>query len=664
MTAAARSVPCAVFPPAPASRWLLAGIALVLAPHALHLPLWLTLAAAVMLGWRWLAAHGSLALPAKWPLVLLAAASAAGILLQYRTLVGRDAGVALLTLMLALKLLEVRSQRDAMLTVFLGYFVVITNFFYSQSIPLAVYLMLVVLLLTFTLIAINHPPSAAQWRRPLRLAAVLVAQAAPLMLLLFVLFPRVAGPLWGLPSDAFAGTTGLSDTMAPGSISRLVQSDAVAFRAEFLGDHESAPPPAAVRYWRGPVLEHFDGRAWTPASRPERVPEIEVEGPPVRYAVTVEPQDKNWIFALEMPDPLALPAETRLTPTLQLLARQPLQRRTRYTLVSFPRHRVGRDADPAALRRALQLPAAGNPETRALARRLRAEAANDTDLVNRVLRLFHEQNFVYTLTPPLWGRDGIDEFLFATRRGFCEHYAGAFTFLMRAAGIPARVVTGYQGGEFNRVGNYLIVRQSDAHAWSEVWLAGQGWVRVDPTAAVAANRIEQGIASALPAGEPLPFLVRTDAAWLKQLRLRWDALNNQWNQWVLGYNQERQISLFAKLGFGIVSWRELAWGLLIGIGLLLGIVAALTLRGGRRPRTDEAQTLYLKFCRRLAQAGFTRLPTEGPLDFARRVGAIHPEWKAAIDDITRRYVALRYGGHGSRDGLRTLAARIAAFHPR
>jgi transglutaminase-like putative cysteine protease len=652
------------FPPPPAVHWLLAGIALVLAPHALHQPPWLTLATVVMLGWRWAAAHGRLGLPGRWPLVLLAIASAAGILLQYRTLFGRDAGVAMLTLMLALKLLELRSQRDAMLTVFLGYFVVITNFFYTQSIPVAIYLMLVVLVLTFALIAVNHPPSAVQWRRTLKLSALLVAEAAPLMLLLFVLFPRVGGPLWGLPSDAFAGMTGLSDTMAPGSISRLVQSDAVAFRAEFLGDDQSAPPPAAVRYWRGPVLEHFDGRAWTPASRPGPAPAIETEGSPVRYAVTVEPQNRNWIFALEVPDPLALPADTRLTPTLQLLAKQPIQRRTRYTLVSFPRHQVGRDADAAMLGRALQLPATGNPEARALARRLRAEAANDADLVNRVLRLFHDEAFVYTLTPPLVGRDGVDDFLFRTRRGFCEHYAGAFTFLMRAAGVPARVVTGYQGGEFNRVGNYLIVRQSDAHAWSEVWLAGQGWVRVDPTAAVAANRIEQGIASALPAGEPLPFFVRTDATWLKQLRLRWDAINNQWNQWVLGYNQERQIGLLASLGFGIASWRELAWGLLIGVGLLLGIVAALTLRGGRPPHGNEVHALYLKFCRRLAQAGVPRLPTEGPLDFARRVGRARPEWGAAVDDITRHYVALRYGAHGSGEGLRTLAARIAAFRPR
>jgi hypothetical protein len=223
------------------------------------------------------------------------------------------------------------------------------------------------------------------------------------------------------------------------------------------------------------------------------------------------------------------------------------------------------------------------------------------------------------------------------------------------------VVTGYQGGEFNRLGNYLIVRQSDAHAWSEVWLQGRGWVRVDPTAAVAASRIEQGIASALTAGEPLPFLVRTDVEWLRQLRLRWDTLNNQWNQWVLGYNQERQIGLFASLGFGIVSWHELAWGLVVGVGLLLGAVAALTLRRPRNPKPDEVQALYLRFCEQLARAGVPRLATEGPLDFARRASALHPEWSAGIQRVTQRYAQLRYSAHASEAAFGQFRSEVKAF---
>jgi hypothetical protein len=257
----------------------------------------------------------------------------------------------------------------------------------------------------------------------------------------------------------------------------------------------------------------------------------------------------------------------------------------------------------------------------------------------------------------------VDDFLFKTRSGFCEHYAGAFTYLMRAAGVPARIVTGYQGGEFNPVGNYLIVRQSDAHAWSEVWLKGRDWVRIDPTAAVAANRIESGIASALGEGEPLPFLVRTDMAWLKQLQQRWDAVNNHWDQWVLGFDQEQQIGLFARLGFGIVSWRELAWGLGIGLGLLLGIIAAFTLRPGKRPAPDKVQALYLKYCRKLEKAGLARLPTEGPLDFAGRVRRQRPGCAPASDAITCLYIQLRYGARPSGATLKEFVSLISAFRP-
>ncbi len=650
----------AFFPPPPAAHWLFAGIALVIAPHAMHLPTWLSALAFAMIAWRWTAASGRLPLPGKWILALLLAGSAAAILLQYRTLFGRDAGVAMLTLMLALKLLEMRSYRDAMLTVFLGYFLVITNFFYNQDIPFAVYLFAVVLVLTCALIVLNHPASAAQWHRPLRLSAVLLVQAVPVMLLLFVLFPRVGGPLWGMPSDAFSARSGLSEDMSPGSISELVQSDAIAFRAQFKG----APPAPSKLYWRALVMENFDGRTWSRLRGGFAAePAIEPSGAPVAYTLTIEPHDKPWIFALEVPDPQALPQGTRLTRNMQLLANKPMQRLTRMSLSSYLDHRIGSNLVLGQLQRMLSLPDAGNPQARNLAQRIRDEAGSDAEAVTRVLNLFREQGYVYTLTPPLLGKDGIDEFLFTTRSGFCEHYAGAFTFLMRAAGVPARVVAGYQGGEFNPSGNYFIVRQSDAHAWSEVWLQGRGWVRVDPTAVVSASRIERGIASALSAGEPLPFLVRTDLEWLKQVRQRWDAVSTYWDLWVLGFDQEQQIGLLARLGFGIVSWRELAWGLAIGLGLLLGIIAAFTLRPARRPAPDKVQALYLRFCRKLEKTGLARLPTEGPLDFAKRVRTQRPELAAGTDAIVRLYIRLRYGARASNEVCGELAARVKKFKP-
>jgi transglutaminase-like putative cysteine protease len=410
------------------------------------------------------------------------------------------------------------------------------------------------------------------------------------------------------------------------------------------------------------VLDRYDGRAWSlTRSGYDPEPAVETSGNSIRYTVTIEPHNKHWVFALEVPDPLALPQDTQLTPNLQLLAKSPLQRRARYTLTSFPGYQIGKDAEAGMLSRALQLPAQGNPQARTLAQRLKSEAAGDADVVARVLRLFREQPFAYTLTPPLLGSNGVDEFLFTSRSGFCEHYAGAFTFLMRAAGVPARVVTGYQGGEFNLVGNYLIVRQSDAHAWSEVWLQGQGWVRVDPTAMVASDRIENGIASALPAGEPLPFFVRTNMEWLKQLRLSWDTLNNQWNQWVLGYDQEEQIGFFASLGFGIVSWQELVWGLAIGTGLLLGSIAAFTLWPGRKPAKDKVQALYLRYCRKLEKAGVAKLSAEGPIDFANRVRMLRPEFAAMTDAVTRLYIQLRYGAHASGEMLKELGSLVRRF---
>lgn len=651
----------APFPPLPAAYWLLAGLALVIAPHTQHLPPWLGALAFAMLLWRLGAAMGRLPLPGKWILPLLLAGSAVGILVQYRTLFGRDAGVAMLTLMLALKLLEMRTYRDAMLAVFLGYFLVITNFFYTQSIPLAVYLFIVVLILTAALVMLNHPASALQWRRPLKFAALLLAQSVPVMLLLFVLFPRPGGPLWGMPRDAFSARTGLSETMAPGSISNLVQSDAIAFRAEFTG----APPAYSSLYWRALVLENFDGRTWSVARGSFMpAPPLKTGGTAVAYSLTIEPHDKPWVFALEAPDPRALPPDTFLTGNMLLRAKKPMQRMTRFRLSSYPAYQLGEHLGASQLRGALSLPNTYNPQARALAERIRQEAAGDADVVARALEVFRQQGFSYTLTPPLLGRDSIDDFLFRTRSGFCEHYAGAFTFLMRAAGVPARVVAGYQGGEYNPVGNYLIVRQSDAHAWSEVWLQGRGWVRIDPTAAVSVSRIENGIASALPEGEPLPFFVRTNLAWVKQLRQSWDAINHHWDQWVLGFDQEQQIGLFARLGFGIVSWRELAWGLGIGLALLLGVIAAFTLWPGGGPAPDKVQALYLRYCKKLERIGLGRSPSEGPLDFARRVRAERPELAHTADTVTNLYVQLRYGAHTSGLMLGELSQLVKGFRPK
>ncbi len=632
--------------------WLLAAMALAIAPHIPRLPAWITLLCLGVGAMRLVGVR----LPARWLLITLAVATATGIFASYHTLLGRDAGVALLVAMLTLKLLESRTLRDSMVAIFISYFLVITHFLYSQSIPTGLYLLVVVLVITTTLIGLNYPGRQMEPRKQLRLAAVLLGQAVPVMLLLFLFFPRVPGPLWGLPSDAYGGMTGLSDSMAPGSISKLSQSDAVAFRVAFDG----SPPKPEQRYWRGPVLDFFDGRSWsaTAASDPKPA-SIEAIGDPVSYTLTLEPHNKRWLLALDLP--AKLPPASHLGAGYELLANQPVRQRLRYRAISYLNYRAGLNPDASEIRRSLRLPFFGNPKTREMANVWKRTAKDDREIVRRALEMFRSEAFFYSLTPPPLGADSVDEFLFDTRRGFCEHYAGSFVFLMRAAGVPARVVTGYQGGEFNPFGHYLIVRQFDAHAWAEVWLKNRGWVRVDPTAAVAPQRVESGLAAALPAGEAIPLLARMDSAWLMQLRMSWDTLNNDWNQWVLGYGQERQYDLLSRLGFEMASWKELAVGLAASVGALLLAFSGFMLWRRAPVEADPTAAIYRRFCRKLARAGIVRQPSEGPMDFATRVAAMRPDLATQVAEISDLYIVLRYRPDAQPGSLRHLKKQVDAF---
>ncbi|MFZ5530350.1 MAG: transglutaminase TgpA family protein, partial [Pseudomonadota bacterium] len=566
-----------------------------------------------------------------------------------------DAGIALLVTMLAMKLMEIRTLRDAMLLNVLGYFVVITNFFYTQTIPTALYMMGVVWLITAGMIAVQRERSFTH-REILPVAGTLLAQAVPLMLVLFVLFPRVQGPLWGLPQDTRATITGLSDKMAPGSVSQLILSDAVAFRVKF----EASPPQVQQLYWRGPVLWDFDGRTWN-MGKPQPTLQAHYQSldEPVRYTVTLEPHNQRWLFALDLP--AQVPPASMVTRDFQLLANAPLRTRLRYDMSSHLRYRTDATENEAVLQRALQLPAGFNPRARELAQSWRSSSQSNNDVVQSALRYFREQSFFYTLNPPLLGNDGVDEFLFDTRRGFCEHYAGSFAFLMRAAGIPARVVTGYQGGELNPLGDFLTVRQTEAHAWAEVWLKETGWVRVDPTAAVSPLRVEAGIAAAVPVDEPVPFLVRTDAAWLKRVRFTWDNIANTWNQWVLGYGPERQRQLLRSAGMSATTWQNMVQALVMVVAVVVALLAALTLRRLRgRPR-DAVLALYQKFCTRLAKRGLVRAAHEGPMDFCARVAYLRPDLAQQVQAISGLYVALRYGNVRDDGSRRMLAQLVRAF---
>jgi len=637
---------------------LLAVLALVVLPHMLHLPLWLSALITALGAWRYAAAHHRLRLPAGGVRILLTVLVLAAIHGQYGTLLGRDAGDALLIAMLGLKLLELRENRDVYVAVFLGYFLVVVQFLYTQAPFVAVYMLAIVVLLTAVLIDLNRQ-RAAPPRETLRLAGGMVLYALPLMLVAFVLFPRISGPLWGLPNDAYSGLSGLSNEMAPGEISHLSLSDAVAFRVAF----EGAMPTPQQRYWRGPVFMQTDGGRWRGGDEAVTAPpSFTPLGPPLTYSVTLEPHNRPWLFALDLP--AAVPPGARVSPAFQLEATQTVRERRRYRLTSYPDYRTTGMSERER-RRALQLPAGGNPRARARAAEWRAQARSPDDIVQAALRMFRGENFVYTLSPPRIGDDFVDGFLFDTRKGFCEHYAGSFAFLMRAAGVPARVVTGYQGGEYNELGRYLIVRQRDAHAWAEVWLAGRGWVRVDPTAAVAPERIERGIDPALQR-EGTAVRFTSQGEWLSALwrggRHAWDAFNNRWNQWVLAYGPERQTDLLSWLSVGGLAWQSVAAGVL---GIAGGLIVLLVMLGLKtRGRTiDRVHAAYQDYCVRLARRGLARAADEGPADYARRARRARPDLAGQIDAISDLYIALRYGKEPLQEELAALRRSVRAFHP-
>jgi transglutaminase-like putative cysteine protease len=635
--------------------WMALSIALVALPHFERLPLWITGLTALAVAWRVYIAWQASPLPRKWLLLLVVAAATAGVYLSFGTLFGRDSGVALLVVMLTLKLLEMANLRDAMIVIFLSYFVVLTNFLYSQTIPTALLMLLAAWVITATMIGLQWRTGSAPYQETLRLSAIMLAQATPLMLVLFLLFPRVQGPLWGLPRDAFSGVTGLSDSMSPGTLSHLTLSDAVAFRVQF----QSSLPKTNQLYWRGPVLWYFDGGSWHMGlSFESSSPSYSPGGDAVSYAVTLEPHNKRWLFALDLPAKLV--PGSRFTADYQMLSNLVVRQRVRYEMTSHTSYRLGYEGlTPLERRRSLQLPEGYNWRARALAQNMRRAARDDREVINQVLGMFRTQQFFYTLTPPLLGDNPIDDFLFNTRSGFCEHYASAFVFLMRAANIPARVVTGYQGGELNPIGNYMIVRQSDAHAWAEVWLEDSGWIRVDPTGAVSPQRVEAGIAAALPATDPLPLLVRSDSAWLRQMRFTFDSLANSWNQWVLGYNPERQFWLLSRIGLDRATWQTLAM-ILIAITTLItaGFAIAILRKLGRRKRDPIAQ-IYARFCRKLARRGATRAPSEGPADFAERAAQQLPHAAPAIRAITQTYIKLRYGTLQGKEPTRRLKQLVS-----
>ncbi len=630
--------------------FLLGLIAWVVMLLSSHLPLWCTALTAGVLVWRgWLAWHGQ-PLPARWWRLLLLAVTVAATLLTYRTILGRDAGVTLIVVLLALKTLELRAQRDAFVVFFLALFTLLTHFSYSQSLLTAVGVLLATWGLLTALVNAHLPAGRPPLWLSARMAGGMALLGLPIMVLLFVLFPRVA-PLWGMPADALNARTGLSERMRVGQVAELAQDSSVAMRIRFDGP----PPPAQQMYFRGPVLSRFDGQDWRPlqSELPTRLQlkaELQPLGTPVGYEVTLQPHQQNWVLVLDAT--LQAPALARhhlqATAELQWLSNRPITELVRYRAQSHPEFRHGPLQPQLGLQDHLVLPPGFNPRLMALAQRWRNESPDRADaapaLVQRALATLRTGGYSYTLAPGTYGRDSADEFWFDRKQGFCEHITAAFVVLMRAMDIPARVVTGYQGGELNPIDGYWTVRQSDAHAWAEVWLAGQGWVRVDPTAAVAPSRTDS-LARLAPARGVLgTAMVAFSPALGERLQATWEAVNNRWNQWVLNYTQDRQFELLKHLGFESPSWRDLGY-LLATLLALASLAAAAWARWAHRQH-DPWLRLLTQARQRANQLGVDCGPQTTPRQLAQQLQrqcGPHPSTTAVVNWLLA-LEALRYAG--------------------
>ena len=611
--------------------------------HVERVPVWASTAALACAAWSVAAALGLMRLPGKLVKTILALGLTGAILMMFHTLNGLTAGTALLIVMGAIKLLEATARRDRYIVVAAALFLLVAACLQQQRLALVPLYLVHLWVCCCALLCIAHPRSALAPRAAALLAARSLAYAVPLAVVLFLFFPRLSGAFWAVPKAGQA-VTGLSDTMTPSSIAELTDSADPAFRVWFLG----GIPPAQARYWRGPVLHRFNGITWSSGARTMASPApLERLGPAYRYRVQLEPSEHRWLFALDTLDEIgAVDAPGQrlvLTFDHQLLGAEPITQQLRYQAQSHVRTRALEPLQDLEQHMDLALPAAANPRAVALARELRAQSADASAFVERVLELFRSGGFEYTLTPPALGVDPVDDFLFVTRQGFCGHYASAFVTLMRAGGVPARVVTGYLGGEWNPIGSYFLVRQSDAHAWAEIWLGAAGWQRIDPTGVVAPERLQRGLFDLLPSAFSVPERLMHRVPWLLTADQAWDAANAWWSDRVVGFNLASQFALLRNFGIAAPDWKHLAALLTLGMSAWLAWCAWKFGRMPRPPNPDRVARAYVELCAKLGRVGIPRAPNQGPLAYAASVRARQPQLAMQVEPLLRRYALLRFG---------------------
>ena len=642
-----------------AQAMLLLACTMVILPFLFHLPIWIGIVSLGFILWRALFDFGYHKLPGKWLRLVLIFLTLAGILLQYKTALGRQPGASLIIMLMCLKLLELQNPRDEKVVIYLGFFIVAVGFLFNQSLWMGAYMVAVAFTLSLSLMLLTHQQAREKntftyVKLHTRRLGLMFLQALPITLLLFVFFPRLSSPLWGLPEDAFSATSGLSDSMAPGEVSQLSQNHSVAFRVQF----DELSPPENQLYWRALVLNHYDGWQWRQhinAIQPFDTNSVVPLSAPMNYSIMLEPHPRNWLFLLDKPIGKTFPGQ--LDSLGQLCTNESVKQTKRYSMRAVLNYI---DTSPRPDNNSLYLPRYASPKATSLALEWVSQSSTVDEVVNKALTYFREQEFYYSLQPPLLFDDPVDEFLFETRKGYCEHYASAFTLLMRAAGIPARVVIGYQGGEYNGIDNYFIVRQSDAHAWSEVWFPDRGWQRVDPTAVIPFHRVEKN---------PVQLRLRPEAQqqslaqqsflqqWLKDTGFYFDALNYRWKRWVIGYNQKRQASLYDDF-----RWDKLGrYGLAIMMVLLFVLSYAVILVPWstlRRTSRDPASKLYARFCKKMARAGIKHHDWEGAEEYSQRILQQRPELIRPVKRITWLYNRLRYSKSSNQHNLVELEALI------
>ena len=630
-------------------------------PHLAAMPPWLAGIILAAAGWRLAAAQYGWQAPPRWLRVVLTLGLVAVVLVAVGAFWGRRTAAILLCVMLAAKMFELFHIRDLRMVASVCFFLTATQFLFNERLVYLAYLAAAAIVAVIALIQIQRheddslqgiPARQPNHRSLVHQGTMMFLAALPVAVTLFVLFPRLAQPLWGLPEQVMDGRTGLADSMSPGSIANLFLDESPAFRAEF----DNEPPDPQDRYWRGPVMWDFDGTTWRPsqfASRQPAIPVVEGEQA-VHYRIQLEPHEQRWMFVLDYP--IEAPRDAHVALDYQVISRRPITTLTQYEVSSNPEFVDMPQLHVGLRRQALSLPSERNPRTLERARELRERHSEDEELIREVLRWFNEEAFHYSLETTPTGRHGADEFLFDLRVGYCEHYASAFAILMRAAGIPTRVVTGYQGGDWQPNGRYLLVRQSDAHAWTEVWLDGLGWTRVDPTAAVSPDRVSEGSRAAI--GQSRHML---DTEWLRTLRNRFDRFQHMWNRWILGFDAERQKRMLERLGMPETGPTTLGLIMVVALVIVIAVITYLLIGKPMRHR-DPVVRAWVKLERRLRRAGIKRLPGETPIELLERAACTIPASGRDIDELARLYSLARYGPDSKQHAM-AFVERAAAFRP-